>query len=77
MLINEPACKNLKKIGLRLIRRVSGADGSMPRGLVACDAAYGCDHAFLDSLGFLNAVRYSIAVNSKEKVFLEYSEMKK
>lgn len=38
---------------------------------VGCDAAYGCDHAFLDSLHLPDGVWYFAATNTKEQVFLE------
>nr|WP_320985916.1 IS701 family transposase [Enterocloster clostridioformis] len=38
---------------------------------VGCDAAYGCDHAFLDGLQLPEGVWYFAATNAKEQVFLE------
>lgn len=38
---------------------------------VGCDAAYGCDHAFLDGLQLPDGVWYFAATNAKEQVFLE------
>ena len=62
------------EIGLRLIRQAFHS-GRFQAKWIGCDAAYGCDHTFLDSLGLLNEVWYFAATNSKEKVFLEFPEM--
>lgn len=53
---------------------------TMQKGLfavqwVGCDAAYGNDHAFLDSLKLPEGVWYFAATNAKEQVFPEYPEM--
>ena len=42
---------------------------------IGCDAAYGCDHAFLDGLKLPKEVWYFAATNAKEQVFLEQPQI--
>lgn len=51
------------------------ASGKFQVQWIGCDAAYGNDHEFLDSLELPEGVWYFAATNSKEQVFLEYPEM--
>lgn len=44
--------------------------GQLRARWVGCDAAYGCDHAFLDGLQLPDGVWYFAATNAKEQVFL-------
>lgn len=49
-------------------------DGKFPVKWVGCDAAFGCDHAFLQSLP--DSVRYFAAIRENELVFMTRPEMR-
>lgn len=62
------------QIALNLLNQASET-GRFQAQWVGCDAAYGCDHAFLDGLQLPEGVWYFAATNAKEQVFLEQPQI--
>lgn len=49
--------------------------GLFPVRWIGCDAAYGCDHRFIDGLELPEGVYYFAATNAKEQIFRERPEI--
>lgn len=62
------------EIATRMINQVF-MSGQFQVQWVGCDAAYGNDHDFLDSLELPEGVWYFASTNAREQVFVEYPEI--
>lgn len=74
--MSYPGRKNIfhQEHALELLNRAMHS-GLFQVRWVGCDAAYGNDHTFLDSLELPEGVWYFAATNAKAQVFPEYPEM--